>query len=150
MAGNIIPAIATTNAIIAGVCVLESLKIFQNEVGKSKTTYLARRPEHVFALEQSKPPNPHCEVCSVVRLRLQIDIHRCFLSNIVNDILRNAFHYDEDVSVMHKNQLLYDIEEDGLLSKTLDQLHLSPNSILTIVDENDRPRVNLELTIVHK
>ena len=36
MAGNIIPAIATTNAMTAGLCVLQSLKVFQNNLMQAK------------------------------------------------------------------------------------------------------------------
>lgn len=36
MAGNIIPAIATTNAIVAGVCVLQSFKVLKGEYTQSK------------------------------------------------------------------------------------------------------------------
>lgn len=36
MAGNIIPAIATTNAMTAGLCVLQSLKVFQNNLMHAK------------------------------------------------------------------------------------------------------------------
>lgn len=36
MAGNIIPAIATTNAIVAGVCVLQSFKILKGEYTQAK------------------------------------------------------------------------------------------------------------------
>ena len=36
MAGNIIPAIATTNAIVAGLCVLQSFKVLKNEYAQCK------------------------------------------------------------------------------------------------------------------
>lgn len=36
MAGNIVPAIATTNAIVAGLCVLESFKVLRGDYAQSK------------------------------------------------------------------------------------------------------------------
>ena len=37
MAGNIIPAIATTNAVIAGLIVMEALKVLAGDFDKCKT-----------------------------------------------------------------------------------------------------------------
>ena len=37
MAGNIIPAIATTNAVIAGLIVMEALKVLAGEPDRCKT-----------------------------------------------------------------------------------------------------------------
>jgi hypothetical protein len=36
MAGNIIPAIATTNAMTASLCVLQSFKVLQNDLAHAK------------------------------------------------------------------------------------------------------------------
>jgi ubiquitin-like 1-activating enzyme E1 B len=36
MAGNIIPAIATTNAIVAGLCVLQSFKVLRGEYSSAR------------------------------------------------------------------------------------------------------------------
>ena len=40
MAGNIIPAIATTNAVIAGVIVMEALRILDGRIAQCKTVHL--------------------------------------------------------------------------------------------------------------
>lgn len=39
MAGNIIPAIATTNAIVAGLCILQAFKVIKGEFDKAKEVW---------------------------------------------------------------------------------------------------------------
>jgi ubiquitin-like 1-activating enzyme E1 B len=51
MAGNIIPAIATTNAIVAGLCVLQSYKVLQGEYSKAKEVRLVM----MFVIVYCKP-----------------------------------------------------------------------------------------------
>ncbi|RUS81161.1 hypothetical protein EGW08_011069 [Elysia chlorotica] len=67
MAGNIIPAIATTNAIIAGVIVMETLKILAGKLDKCKQVYLNRVPndrKRLLVPCALDPPKPKCYVCS--------------------------------------------------------------------------------------
>ncbi|WAR13204.1 SAE2-like protein [Mya arenaria] len=67
MAGNIIPAIAMTNAIIAGLIVMECLKILSGNIEKCNSIYLNRQPNPrkklliPCALDK---PNPKCYVCA--------------------------------------------------------------------------------------
>lgn len=42
MAGNIVPAIATTNAMTAGLCVLQAFQVMRDQLSKAKMV----RPTH--------------------------------------------------------------------------------------------------------
>ena len=67
MAGNIIPAIATTNAIIAGQIVLEGMKIIRKHWSKCTTTYLNRHPTRrrkLIVPSKLEKPNPGCYACT--------------------------------------------------------------------------------------
>lgn len=67
MAGNIIPAIATTNAIIAGQIVLEGMKIVREQWSKCTTSILQRAPTARRKLIVPSPleaPNVACYACT--------------------------------------------------------------------------------------
>ena len=66
MAGNIIPAIATTNAIIAGQIVLEGMKIVRGEMARCTTSILQRKPTNRRKLIVPSPlvkPSAGCYAC---------------------------------------------------------------------------------------
>jgi ubiquitin-like 1-activating enzyme E1 B len=137
MAGNIIPAIATTNAMTAGLCVLQAFKVMRDQLAKAKFAFLTRSTERVIASESLQKPNPHCATCGVAYATLLVDTKRAKLSDLVEDVLKGQLGYSDDFSVKHEASLLYDVDEDIHLEKTFEELGLKADSFITISDEAD-------------
>ncbi|KAK0706997.1 hypothetical protein B0T26DRAFT_744069 [Lasiosphaeria miniovina] len=150
MAGNIIPAIATTNAIVAGLCVLESFKVLRGEYDQAKEVFLTPfASARLLASDRSREPNPDCPVCSVFQTRAYVDLSRATLSDLVEDFLKLDLGYGEkEISVSSDIGILYDPDETDNLDKKLTDLGITPDSFLTIIDEDDDdPCVNVILAI---
>lgn len=123
MAGNIIPAIATTNAIVAGLCVLESFKVLRGDFSTTKEVFLSPfAPERLLSSDKYRGPDPDCPVCSVAQIQILVDMSRATLGDLVEDFLRLELGYGEEIVVNHGDSLLYDVEETDNLEKKMGEL----------------------------
>jgi ubiquitin-like 1-activating enzyme E1 B len=90
LAGNIIPAIATTNAIVAGLIVLLALKVLKNDMDQCKTVYVRDKPSQnklIVATELVKP-NPKCYVCSAKpEINVKLDLNAFLVNQFENKVL---------------------------------------------------------------
>lgn len=147
MAGNIIPAIATTNAMIAGLCVLQAFKVLKGEYSKTKMIFVDRGN---MSASSSDEPNPDCVVCGKAMARLQIDPARATLGDMVKDVLKTKLGYGEEISILSEKGLIYDPDMDDNLEKKFDELDIKDGSFLTVKDDDDNPRIDLQLVVEAK
>ncbi|KAG0311885.1 E1 ubiquitin-activating protein uba2 [Dissophora globulifera] len=137
MAGNIIPAIATTNAIIAGMMVMLAFKIINKRLADCKTSYLVygrHRPQLIVSEPLAKP-NPKCYICRNSYLAIKTDTKTTTVQDLI-DLLEG--YSISDVEIQESGRVIYDPDFDDNASKTLVSLQLTDGKFVEVVDEDDR------------
>ena len=151
MAGNIIPAIATTNAMTASLCVMQAFKVMRGDMDKARMVFLERSGARVINSDTLKPPNLNCNVCGVMSSTLIVDPSRATLNDLVEDVLRSQLGYGDELTINNEVGTLYDPDLDDNLSKKFGDLGVRADSFLTVIDDDEEnPRVNLSLAILEK
>jgi ubiquitin-like 1-activating enzyme E1 B len=86
MAGNIIPAIATTNAIVSGLIVSQALQILRKSYSKMRNVHLQVKPAVPLSTITMCPPNKSCGVCRDTYAKILCDPKRALLGRGEGDI----------------------------------------------------------------
>ncbi|KAH0826391.1 repeat in ubiquitin-activating protein-domain-containing protein [Lanmaoa asiatica] len=140
MAGNIIPAIATTNAIISGLIVLQALHLLRKSYTSLKNVHVQFKPAVPLSTVNLCPPNPKCGICRDTYAKVQCDPSRVTLGELVDGILGDGEGEGggtgkRDVSVYEDKRVLSDPDWDDNDDRTLESLGVTRGKFLTIVDE---------------
>ena len=133
MAGNIIPAIATTNAIVSGLIVLQALHLLRRSHDKMRNVHLQFKPAVPLSTVSLSLPNPQCGVCRDTYTVLRCDPTRATLGDVVKGILGDD---DREVSVYEGQRVLSDPDWDDNNDRTLESLSVTQGNFLAIVDED--------------
>uniref|UniRef100_A0A7S3RAN3 SUMO-activating enzyme subunit n=1 Tax=Dunaliella tertiolecta TaxID=3047 RepID=A0A7S3RAN3_DUNTE len=161
MAGNIIHAIATTNAIISGLIVIEAIKILAGAPSALRSTYLNEQPSSKRLLGPNKPepPKPECLACGTATLTLRANAHTLTLGALVSQVLKR--HLAVNVPFLTCGDFMYEegegLEEDevetyrALLPRAISKLPgggLQGGSILNVSDESQH--LKFDMIIQHQ
>ena len=124
IAGNIIPAIATTNAIVAGLQVLQAFRILRRQMERKgepgglkdvcRYQYCLRNKTRKGYFLQPVPltaPNPGCFVCRSANVDVALDTGRWTMEMLLGKIVKGQLGFSQP-SVMVGHDLIYE-EGDG-------------------------------------
>ncbi|KAF5758686.1 putative THIF-type NAD/FAD binding, ubiquitin-activating enzyme, catalytic cysteine [Helianthus annuus] len=113
IAGNIVHAVATTNAIIAGLIVIEAIKVLQNDAKNCRMTYCLQHPSRKMLLMPVEPfePNKSCYVCSETPLLLEVNTNRAKLRDLVEKVVTSKLGMSLPL-IAHGSGLLYEVGDD--------------------------------------
>jgi ubiquitin-like 1-activating enzyme E1 B len=157
IAGNIVPAIATTNAIISGTAVLEAIKILEGRLKDCRMTFCGpvaksfRRKPTILYPSEAVGPNPKCYICnsSMNQLEIKLDTNITTLGYFVKEILQNQLSLAEPCVDGPKGGI-YDHEVHqghAKLQKPLKDVGITAEACLTVMDTLQD--LEFEVTIHH-
>ncbi|KAM3365061.1 hypothetical protein ACQJBY_015058 [Aegilops geniculata] len=114
VAGNIVHAVATTNAIIAGLIVIEAIKVLQDDYKNYRMTYCLEHPTKKLLLMPVEPfePNTSCYVCSETPLLLDVNTKVTKLKEVIDKIIKSKLGMNLPL-VMIGSTLVFE-DGDGL------------------------------------
>ncbi|CAG8664916.1 2864_t:CDS:2 [Racocetra fulgida] len=141
MAGNIIPAIATTNAIVAGMIVMQAFKVLNGDFKECKTVYCSpdRRPKSILS-ESLNKPNPECSVCQSAHVTLNVNVKTATLRDFLKEVVQGHDESENDiceVSVEEGGRIIYDVEYDDNLDATFEKLNITDGKMVKVTPEGE-------------
>ncbi|KAJ1977906.1 E1 ubiquitin-activating protein uba2 [Dimargaris verticillata] len=143
MAGNIIPAIATTNAIVAGLMVIQATHLATGHPDRCQTTYLAKgtnRPR-LFYNEQLATPSTQCVVCQRRYVTMHTNLECATLRDLLTALkpYRHALGLGDDLVIEEGGRLLYDPDFDDNLDRPLANVGICQHTFVTVAAEEPDP-----------
>lgn len=157
MAGNIIPAIATTNAITAGFVVLHAFKILEKNFDECQNVYMRLRANprnQIFVSDKAlMKPNPNCIVCSdKPEAILKVDTEVVTIKELRDEILIKEMNMVKpDVTLDGLGTIVISSEEGETEcneGKLLKDLRIVDGCVLKVDDFFQN--YELTITIIHK
>ncbi|GAA5984580.1 hypothetical protein JCM10908_003409 [Rhodotorula pacifica] len=147
-AGNIIPAIATTNAIIAAALVHQALNVLRGSWQSARTIWLKRTAQRIFDVSPLSAPNPHCAVCRAVYVPVRL-VEDVTLGELVKTLVGEGkpIPFEGIISVQEGSRMLFESDDfEDNADKTLKELGIGVGKFVTVSDD-DEPHWPVQLCL---
>ena len=148
MAGKIVPAISSSNALVASLSVLEAIKVLNKDYESIKgISYMRQSERKITSISRSKEePNPDCPVCSDDSVSIGVlkigcldsiklkDLVDYLKDNIIKDVAEYSIGFGKEILV----EVSEDQDEDEIemykrkMVKNLFEFGIRDNSIIEI------------------
>uniref|UniRef100_A0AC35GUA7 SUMO-activating enzyme subunit n=1 Tax=Panagrolaimus sp. PS1159 TaxID=55785 RepID=A0AC35GUA7_9BILA len=124
MAGNIIPAIATTNAVVAGMIVVEAIRVIRGGAADLRAAYTNPVPiaSRLVSSSAANPPNPKCFVCGGgnTEVKIAVNLEAMKVSTFEEQVLKKGLSVIEpDIIDLGTNNVIISSDGDTDGTKTL-------------------------------
>ncbi|TPX49564.1 hypothetical protein SeLEV6574_g01398 [Synchytrium endobioticum] len=136
MAGNIIPAVATINSVVAGMIVLRAFQVLtgignlkrNTETGFSYSGNVYLKPTSAL------PPNPYCDVCSWAYFVLRCNPANLTVGTLLGNVIHRRLGLKGDIEIRNADTRagLYDADFDDNLDASLKSFGLGNGKKLAI------------------
>ena len=172
IAGNIIPAIATTNAICAGLQVLQCFKILKEQIIKGdnrESLELKDICKYVNCMRnktrnglfltasQLETPNPNCFVCKNANIPLTLNVNEFTLELFLKLVVKKRLGFEEPTIVLGGDFIWEegdgaDAEEyESNLKKVLSKLPCGGIQHGSVVEIDDASQnLTIQVTVTHQ
>ncbi|KAI4469908.1 ubiquitin-activating enzyme e1 [Holotrichia oblita] len=152
IAGNIVPAIATTNAIVAGLAVLHAFRVLGEELEKCNTTYVRQKSSSAKTVLMTESvlikANPNCYVCSEKpSVNVSVNVDNMTVKEFETEVLKKNLNMIAPDAMLDGKNLVVISSEEGETeinnNKKLSEIGIIDGSILKVDDFLQ----NYELTV---
>ena len=140
---NIIPAIASTNAIIAASTVMESIKMVTGCSTPLNNYFMYMGHEGLYSSTTVYEQNPSCRVCSVKVKEVKVKANEKW--GAVYEKLKTMFNLSENTNVIGKTDYLImvgkgqqeiEYKKEYTMQKMLDEKEIAKGKYITVADDN--------------
>lgn len=136
--GNIIPAIATTNAIVSGLSLLGALS--HNAGADLKTIFLSLKHNKRATAAAVETPNKLCASCGTLKKGIAVlspETLKKSLSDFIGEV-NKKYGFEEVSVILGKDRLIYDYDFDDNAETPLSEIKgMTENEVMLILDENE-------------